>query len=136
MDLISGILNVFAPLNLLYCLLGCILGTLVGVLPGLGPASTLAILLPVTMYLNPTGSIIMLAGIVYGAAYGGSTTSILINIPGEAGSVPTTFDGFPMTKQGRAGEALWISAVGSFIAGTIGVIVLSVIGPGFAKYAL
>src|SRR3989304_5323231 len=136
MDTINGIINVLTPANLLFCFIGSIMGTLVGVLPGLGTPSTLAILLPLTMYLSPTGSIIMLAGVIYGAAYGGSTTSILVNIPGEAGSVPTTFDGFPMTKQGRAGEALWISAVGSFIAGTIGVIVLSVIGPGFAKYAL
>jgi putative tricarboxylic transport membrane protein len=136
MDLISGIVNVFSPLNLLYCLLGCIFGTLVGVLPGLGPASTLAILLPVTMYLNPTGSIIMLAGIYYGAQYGGSTTSILVNIPGETSSVPTCYDGYPMTKQGRAGQALWIAAVGSFIAGTVGCIMISFVGVGFARYAL
>jgi putative tricarboxylic transport membrane protein len=136
MDLIAGIINVFTPANLFYCFIGCVLGTLVGVLPGLGPASTLSILLPITMYLNPLGSIIMLAGLYYGAAYGGSTTSILVNIPGEVGSVPTCFDGFPMTKQGRAGEALWISAVGSFMAGTFGAIMLSIIGPGIAKYAL
>jgi putative tricarboxylic transport membrane protein len=136
MDLINGIMNVFTPLNLLYSFLGCLLGTLVGVLPGLGPASTLSILLPLTMYLNPTGSIIMLAGLYYGAMYGGSTTSILVNIPGEAASVPTCFDGFQMTKQGRAGEALWIAAVGSFIAGTLGAVAISVIGPGLAKYAL
>jgi len=137
MDLINGIMNVFStPLNLLYCFLGCVLGTLVGVLPGLGPASTLSILLPLTMYLNPQGSIIMLAGLYYGAMYGGSTTSILVNIPGEAASVPTCFDGFQMTKQGRAGEALWIAAVGSFIAGTMGAVAISVIGPGLAKYAL
>src|SRR5512139_1909612 len=135
MDLINGIINVFAPSTLFYCFLGCILGTLVGVLPGLGPASTLSILLPITMYLNPTNGIIMLAGLYYGAAYGGSTTSILVNIPGEVGAVPTCFDGFPMTKQGRGGEALWIAAVGSFIAGTLGAIMLSVIGPGIAKYA-
>ena len=91
MDLVHGLANVFEIHNLLYCFLGCLFGTLVGVLPGLGPGATLSILLPMTMYLNPTGSIIMLAGIVYGAAYGGSTTSILVNIPGEAGSVPTTF---------------------------------------------
>lgn len=136
MDLIAGIVNVFAPLNLFYCFLGCVLGTLVGVLPGLGPASTLAILLPVTMYLDQTGSIIMLAGLYYGAAYGGSTTSILVNIPGEVSSVPTTFDGYPMTKQGRAGEALFISAVGSFIAGTMGVLAITFVSHGLAKYAL
>jgi putative tricarboxylic transport membrane protein len=136
MDLISGIINVFSPINLLFCFIGSVLGTLVGVLPGLGPSSTLAILLPITLHLDPLGSIIMLAGLTYGAAYGGSTTSILVNIPGELGSVPTCFDGFPMTKQGRAGEALWISAVGSFMAGTFGAIMISIIGPGVAKYAL
>ncbi len=135
MDLVHGIINSLSPYNLLYCFLGCLLGTLVGVLPGLGPSSTLSILLPITMYLDPTGSIIMLAGLCYGAMYGGSTTSILVNIPGEAASVTTTFDGFPMTKQGRAGEALWIAAVGSFIAGTLGTFVLCIIGPGTAKYA-
>ena len=83
MDLINGIVNVFSPLNVFYCLIGCMLGTLVGVLPGLGPATSMAILLPISMYLDPTGSIIMLAGIYYGAQYGGSTTSILVNIPGE-----------------------------------------------------
>lgn len=136
MDLINGIANVFRLSNLLYCFLGCALGTLVGVLPGLGPASTISILLPLTMYLDPTGSIIMLSGIFYGAMYGGSTTSILVNIPGEAASVVTCFDGFQMTRHGRAGNALWISAVGSFIAGSIGVLGLSIIGPGIAKLAL
>jgi putative tricarboxylic transport membrane protein len=136
MDLINGIVNAFTPAHLLYCFLGSVLGTLVGVLPGLGPSSTISILLPLTAYLDPTGAIIMLAGIYYGAAYGGSTTSILVNIPGEPSSVATCFDGFPMTKQGRAGEALWISAVGSFIAGTLGALGLSLIGPGIARYAL
>jgi putative tricarboxylic transport membrane protein len=97
----------------------------------------MSILLPITMNLgNPTGSIIMLAGLYYGAAYGGSTTSILTNIPGEVSAIPTCLDGFPMTKQGRAGEALWIAAIGSFIAGSFGVVMMSVIGPGFAKFAL
>jgi len=136
MDLINGIVSVFTISNLSYCFVGCLLGTLVGVLPGLGPASSLSILLPLTVYLDPTGSIIMLAGIYYGAMYGGSTTSILLNIPGEAASVPTCFDGFQMTRKGRAGEALWIAAVGSFIAGTLGSIGLCIIGPGIAKYAL
>jgi putative tricarboxylic transport membrane protein len=136
MDFLNGLINVLSLSNLFYCFLGSVFGTLVGVLPGLGPASTLAILLPITMYLDKTGSIIMLAGIYYGAQYGGSTTSILVNIPGEVSSVPTCFDGYPMTKQGRAGEALWIAAVGSFIAGTAGCIMVTVIGPGLAKYAL
>jgi len=135
MDLIHGIMSSLTLSNLLYCFIGCSLGTLVGVLPGLGPAATLSILLPMTMHLDPTGSIIMLAGLAYGAMYGGSTTSILVNIPGEAASVATCWDGFPMTKQGRAGEALWIAAVGSFIAGTLVTLALSVIGPGIAKYA-
>ena len=136
MDLINGILNVFEIHNLIYCFLGCLMGTLVGVLPGLGPASTLAILLPITMYLDATGAIVMLAGLYYGAAYGGSTTSILVNIPGEGGSIPTCFDGYPMTKQGRAGEALWIAAVGSFIAGTLGAMAVSFTGPELVKHAL
>jgi putative tricarboxylic transport membrane protein len=135
MDLIN-VQNVFAVTNLFYCFLGCVLGTIVGVFPGLGPASTIAILLPVTMRLDPTGSVIMLAGLYYGAMYGGSTTSILVNIPGEAASVVTCIDGFQMTKQGRAGQALWIAAVGSFIAGTFGAIAVSMVGPGIAKYAL
>jgi putative tricarboxylic transport membrane protein len=105
MDLIYGIVNVFSIANLFYCFIGCVLGTLVGVLPGLGPASTIAILLPLTMKLDPTGSIIMLSGLCYGAMYGGSTTSILVNIPGESASVVTCIDGFQMTKQGRAGQA-------------------------------
>jgi len=136
MDMIHGIMNALSLVNLLYCFIGCTLGTLVGVLPGLGPAATLAILLPITMYLNPMGSIIMLAGLAYGAMYGGSTTSILVNIPGEAASVATGWDGFAMTKKGRGGQALWIAAVGSFIAGTLGIIGMSFIGPGIAKYAL
>lgn len=136
MDLIAGIMNCLTINNLFYCFIGCFLGTLVGVLPGLGPASAIAILLPMTTYLDPTGSIIMLSGLYYGAMYGGSTTSILVNIPGEAASVVTCIEGFEMTKQGRSGQALWIAAVGSFIAGTFGAIVCSLVGPGIAKYAL
>ncbi len=136
MDLIQGIWGVFSPSNLLYCFVGCLTGTLVGVLPGLGPASTLAILLPLTTYLDSTGAIIMLAGIFYGAQYGGSTTSILMNIPGESSSVATCLDGFQMTRQGRAGQALWIAAVGSFLAGTLTTIAISFVGPGIARYAL
>src|ERR1019366_890283 len=102
----------------------------------LGPASTIAILLPLTMRLDPTASIIMLSGLYYGAMYGGSTTSILVNIPGEAASVVTAIDGFKMTQQGRAGQALWIAAIGSFIAGTFGSVVISFAGPAIAKYAL
>jgi putative tricarboxylic transport membrane protein len=136
MDLLNGIIHVFTPSNLIYCFVGCTLGTLVGVLPGLGPASTLSILLPMTIHLDPTGAIIMLAGLYYGSQYGGSTTSILVNIPGEISSVVTTFDGYAMTRQGRGGQALWIAAVGSFIAGTLGCLGISLIGPEIVKYAL
>lgn len=136
MDLLNGIIQVFTISNLTYCFIGCLLGTLVGVLPGLSPSSTIAILLPITSFLDRTGSIIMLSGLYYGAMYGGSTTSILVNIPGEPASVITCVDGFQMTRQGRAGQALWIAAVGSFIAGTFGALMVSFIGPGIAKYAL
>jgi putative tricarboxylic transport membrane protein len=134
--LLDGFIKALSPVTLWYCFLGSLLGTIVGVLPALGPATTIAILLPVTARLAPTESIIMLAGIFYGAMYGGSTTSILMNIPGEAASVATCLDGFQMTKQGRAGEALAMSAIGSFIAGTAGVFLLSFAGPKLADFAL
>ena len=136
MDLLNGILHNFTITYLTYSFIGCVLGTLVGVLPGLSPSSTIAILLPITSFLDPTGSIIMLSGLYYGAMYGGSTTSILVNIPGEPASVITCIDGFQMTRQGRAGQALWIAAVGSFIAGTFGAVMVSFMGPGIAKFAL
>ena len=122
--------------NLFACFIGVLLGTLVGVLPGLGPTASMALLLPITFSLTPTQSIIMLAGIYYGAYYGGSTTSILVNIPGEAGSVVTCLDGYQMAKKGRAGAALAISAIGSFIAGTFSVIMIMVLGPPLARMAL
>jgi putative tricarboxylic transport membrane protein len=134
--LMMGFLGALSFTNLMYCFVGCVLGTFVGVLPGLGPAATSAILLPLTGYMPPSGAIIMLAGIYYGAMYGGSTTSILVNVPGEASSVPTCLDGFQMTKQGRAGEALAIAAIGSFIAGTFGTIALSFMAPALAGVAL
>jgi len=136
LGLLDGFVKAFSPMNLLYCFIGSMLGTFVGVLPALGPAATIAILLPITSYLDPTQSIIMLAGIFYGAMYGGSTTSILMNIPGEAASVPTCYDGYQMTKQGRAGEALAIAAIGSFIAGTLGCLFLSFAAPPLADLAL
>ena len=136
MSIIDGITNCLTLANLFYCLIGCILGTSVGVLPGLGPASTLAILLPMTAFINPTGALIMMSGLYYGAAYGGSTTSILLNMPGEASSVATCLDGFQMTLQGRAGQALWISAVGSFMAGTFGAVVISFVAPLLARFAI
>ena len=114
----------FSAANLLYCFLGVFIGTLIGVLPGIGPVGTISMLLPVTFGISPTSAIIMLAGIYYGAQYGGSTTSILVNIPGEVTSVVTCLDGYQMARQGRAGPALGIAAFGSFIAGTIGTIIL------------
>jgi len=110
--------------NLFYALVGCMVGTLIGVLPGIGPVATIAMLLPITFHLPPTASLIMLAGIYYGAQYGGSTTSILVNLPGESASVVTCLDGYQMARRGRAGAALSISAVGSFFAGTVGTILI------------
>ena len=128
MELLSNLalgLSVAVSLqNLTYALLGCMLGTLIGVLPGIGPVATIAMLLPITFHLPPTASLIMLAGIYYGAQYGGSTTSILVNLPGEASSVVTCLDGYQMARNGRAGAALSISAVGSFFAGTVGTIII------------
>ena len=122
--------------NLWYAFLGCLVGTLVGVLPGIGPLSGISILLPVTFGFNATQAIIMLAGIYYGSQYGGSTTSILMRIPGEASSVMTCIDGYAMARKGRAGAALCIAAVGSWIGGTFGVIVLTVVAPPLATLAL
>jgi putative tricarboxylic transport membrane protein len=124
------------PANLLCAFLGAVMGTLVGVLPGLGPVAAMSMLLPVTYGMSPTGAIIMLAGIYYGAQYGGSTTSILVNIPGESASVVTCLDGYQMARQGRAGAALGISAFGSFIAGTLGVVCLSFLAPPLIEAAL
>lgn len=134
--LVGGFIGALTPANLAYCFVGCLLGTVVGVLPGLGPGAASALLLPLTFTLPPSGGIIMLAGIYYGAMYGGSTTSILMNVPGEASSVPTCLEGFQMTKKGRAGEALAIAAIGSFIAGTFGTVALSFMGPALASIAL
>jgi len=124
------------PINLFLCFMGVLFGTLVGVLPGLGPAATISLLLPMTFKMNPTGGIIMLSGILYGAQYGGSTTSILVNIPGESTSVVTCFDGYQMACQGRAGPALGIAAFGSFIAGTLGIVGLTLVAPPLVKLAL
>jgi putative tricarboxylic transport membrane protein len=122
--------------NLLYCLIGAIVGTLIGVLPGLGPIAGIALLIPATFGLNPTSAIIMLAGIYYGAMYGGSTTSILLNVPGETASVITCIDGYQMAQKGRAGPALATCAIGSFIAGTIGIFGLVFLAPPLAEAAL
>ncbi|MDB5508083.1 MAG: putative tricarboxylic transport rane protein [Hyphomicrobiales bacterium] len=123
------------PQNLFYCLVGALCGTLIGVLPGLGPVATISLLLPATYALDPTGAIIMLAGIYYGAQYGGSTTAILMNIPGESTSVVTALDGHRMAQQGRAGEALAIAAIGSFFAGCVGSLVIALAGPPLAGIA-
>ena len=113
--------------NLLYCFIGVLLGTLIGVLPGIGPIATIAMLLPITFTLSPVASLIMLAGIYYGAQYGGSTTAILINLPGEASSAVTAIDGYQMARQGRAGQALAIAAIGSFVAGTVATFVIALV---------
>ena len=126
----------FQPLNLLFCFIGVLIGTLVGVLPGLGPVAAISLLLPATFHTPPVASIIMLSGIYYGAMYGGSTTSILVNIPGEAASVVTCFDGYQMARKGRAGPALGIAAFASFLAGTFGVVGLGFLAPPLAAMAL
>src|SRR5215218_6775945 len=126
----------FSPINLGLCLIGALVGTLVGVLPGIGTVATVAMLLPITFGLPPVGALIMLAGIYYGAQYGGSTTSILVNIPGEATSVVTAIDGHQMAKQGRAGPALAIAAIGSFFAGCVATVLIAVLGAPLTKLAL
>lgn len=140
MDILNHILFGFGvalqPVNLLFCFLGVLIGTLVGVLPGLGPVAAISLLLPATFHVPPVSSIIMLSGIYYGAMYGGSITSILVNIPGEAASVVTCFDGYQMARKGRAGPALGIAAFGSFIAGTLGVVGLAFFAPPLARIAL
>jgi putative tricarboxylic transport membrane protein len=135
-SLLLGFSVALQPANLWYALLGCLVGTMVGVLPGIGPLSGISILLPITFGLNATQAVIMLAGIYYGSQYGGSTTSILMRIPGEASSVMTCIDGNAMAKRGRAGAALCIAAVGSFLAGTFGLLMLTVVAPPLATLAL
>jgi putative tricarboxylic transport membrane protein len=135
-DLLFGFGVALQPMNLFYCFAGVFIGTLIGVLPGVGPASALSLLLPITFYVPPVSTIILLAGITYGAMYGGSTTSILVNIPGEAASVVTCLDGYQMARKGRAGPALGISAFGSFIAGTITIFALIFLAPTLASMAL
>jgi putative tricarboxylic transport membrane protein len=140
MDLLGNIALGFGvalqPVNLLYCFFGVFIGTLIGVLPGIGPVAAMSLLLPVTFNASPEAGIIMLAGIYYGSMYGGSTTAILVNIPGEAASVVTCLDGHQMAKQGRAGPALGIAAIGSFIAGTVAVVGLMLVAPALARFAV
>ena len=124
------------PMNIVLCFIGCLIGTLIGVLPGVGPVASIAMLLPITFKFDPTGALIMLAGIYYGAQYGGSTTAILVNIPGEATSIVTTLDGHQMARQGRAGVALGIAALGSFFAGTVATIVIAALGAPLTRLAL
>ncbi len=135
-SLIQGFSYSLTPYNLFFCFIGVLLGTLMGVLPGIGAQNAIALLIPITFYLNPVTAIIMLAGIYYGAQYGGSTTSILVNIPGEGTSVVTCIDGYQMARKGRAGPALGIAAFGSFIAGTFGVMGLNFFGPPLANFAI
>ena len=135
-QLLGGIFSALTPQNLAYAFGGCLIGTLVGVLPGLGPVSAVAILFPFTTYLPPTGLVIALASIYYGAMYGGSTTSILVNVPGEVASVVTCLDGYQMTRQGRPGPALAIAAIASFMAGIVGAVLITFLGPSVARLAL
>ncbi len=140
MDIINNLMLGFSvavsPINLLYALIGVMLGTLIGVLPGVGPVATIAMLLPITFNLNPIAALIMLAGIYYGAQYGGSTTAILVNLPGESSSVVTCLDGYQMARQGRAGPALATAAIGSFFAGCVATLLIAVAAPPLAEVAL
>lgn len=139
MELVSNLLLgagvAFTPLNLMYCLIGVVLGTLIGVLPGIGPIATIAMLLPATFALPPVTALIMLAGIYYGAQYGGSTTAILVNLPGESSSVVTCLDGYQMARRGRAGAALAVAALGSFFAGSVATLLLAAFAPLLAEAA-
>jgi putative tricarboxylic transport membrane protein len=140
MELISnlalGLSVAFTLTNLFYCFVGVLLGTLIGVLPGIGPVPTIAMLLPITYALPPVSALIMLAGIYYGAQYGGSTTAILVNLPGESSSVVTCIDGYQMARRGKAGKALSVAAIGSFIAGTVATVVVAAFAPPLAEFAL
>jgi len=135
-NLALGLSVALQPINLLYCFIGVFIGTLIGVLPGIGPVAAMSLLLPVTFNITPEAAIIMLAGIYYGSMYGGSTTAILVNIPGEAASVVTCLDGHQMAKRGRAGPALGIAAFGSFIAGTLAIVGLMFLAPSLARFAV
>ncbi len=132
-DLMMGLSVAISPINMLYLLIGAIVGMIVGVIPGFGPSAGLAILLPVTFGMDPIGAIMMLAAIYYGAMYGGTITSILLNTPGESATVASTFDGFPLAKNGRAGPALVMQAAASFVGGTVGVILITILAPLFAQ---
>lgn len=132
-DLVMGLTIAITPINIMYLLIGAVVGMVVGVIPGFGPSAGLAILLPVTFGMDPIGAIMMLAAIYYGAMYGGTITSILLNTPGESATVASTFDGFPLAKQGRAGPALVMQAAASFVGGTVGVILITILAPMFSQ---
>ncbi len=136
MSLMEGFAVAISPMNILYCFIGCFVGMLVGVLPGIGPTEATALLIPLTFGMEPVSAIIMLAGIYYGGMYGGTITSVLINTPGEAASVITCLDGYPLAKQGRAGVALKVAAIGSFVGGLISIIGLALVAPPLAEFAL
>src|SRR5918998_3443728 len=135
-NLAFGFSVAFSLQNLLYCFVGVLVGTLIGVLPGIGPLATIAMLLPLTFNVPPVAALIMLAGIYYGAQYGGSTTAILVNLPGETGAVVTCIDGYQMARRGRAGPALAIAAIGSFVAGCFATLVIAFAAPALAEVAL
>ncbi len=135
-QLLAGFATAGTPINLLWAFFGCAVGTAIGVLPGIGPAVTVAMLLPITTQVEPTASMIFFAGIYYGAMYGGSTTSILLNTPGETGTMVTALEGFKMAKSGRAGAALATSAIGSFVAGTIATVLVTLFAPVVAEFAV
>jgi putative tricarboxylic transport membrane protein len=139
-DIYSGLLLGFSvaltPINLLFCAIGVLIGTFVGIMPGLGPTATIAMLLPLTFGRSPTTALILLAGIYYGAKYGGAITSILVNLPGESSSVMTCLDGHQMAKQGKGGKAIGIAAIGGFFGGTLSVIGLTLLAPPLAAFAL
>ena len=135
-NLALGLETAMTPVNLFYCFVGVFLGTFVGVIPGIGPLAAISMLFPITFYLDPTAALIMLAGIYYGTTYGGSTASILLNIPGATSAAVTCLDGYPMAQQGRAGVALFMTTIASFVGGSFGIIVLSLFSPMIAEYAL
>src|SRR5438876_7519880 len=134
-NLVMGFGVAITPIHLLYALIGCLLGTLIGVLPGIGPVATIAMLLPITFSLPPVAALIMLAGLYYGAQYGGSTTAILVNIPGESSSVVTCIDGHMMARKGRAGSALAIAALGSFFAGCVATAIIALFSQPLVRVA-
>src|SRR3954449_3927305 len=135
-QLAAGFATALTPVNLMWCLIGTTLGTAIGVLPGLGPALTIALLLPITFKVDPTAAFILFAGIYYGAMYGGSTTSILLNTPGETATIVTALEGNRMARSGRAGAALATSAIGSFVAGTLGTRGVAFLAPVVVRFAL